>query len=124
MLGKSVESMNSTELEQCYRRAFSLRRNWVSGFPQVRRQLTLVPNSRALAIHVLPGHCNNWIVFLSLTAGRQRVFTLQCWDIGGSAPVCLARREFRQFRGMAINRTARTHIGVIAVLDPEYAIPF
>lgn len=123
MRGKSLESMNSAELEQCYRRAFSLRRNWVSSSPQVHRQLTLVPNSRAIAIHVLPGHWNNWIVCLSLTAGQQRVFTLQCWDIGGSAPICLARRDFKQFRGMGVNRATCTR-RAIAILNPEYEIPF
>lgn len=68
---------------------------------------------------VLPERGNRWIISLSMTPGINRIFNLQCWDIGGITPVCLAVREMKQFRGMTVNRVVCDH-GVLAILNPEY----
>ncbi|KAF9478255.1 hypothetical protein BDN70DRAFT_59801 [Pholiota conissans] len=122
--GKTLDSLSSSELEGCYRRALALRRNWTSTTPTVRRHINIdngVPNSRIIAIVPLPERANRRIVSLSMTPGQHRVFTLQCWDVGGIIPVCLATHEMKQFRGMAVNRVACDH-GDVAVLTLDLEI--
>ncbi|KAF8956938.1 hypothetical protein BDZ97DRAFT_1707518 [Flammula alnicola] len=117
--GKSIDSLTAPELEQCFHRALRLRRNWVSESPTVVKQLNLeaIPDTRIVSIHVVPGHENRWIISLSMSYGQHRIFTLRCWDIGRSHPVCLARRELKQLRGIAMNK-AISDVGILAVLDP------
>ena len=117
--GKSIDELTAKEIETGLRRALKLRRNWTSEAPLISKQFNLgaVPDSRIVSLHVLPGYGHRRL--LSLSFNRSRVFTLQCWDIVASPPVCIARRMFRRLGGMAVNRDCGG-VGVVVVHNPTY----
>jgi hypothetical protein len=119
--GKSYDELTATEMETGLRRALKLRRNWISESPLISKQFNLraIPDSRIVSLHVLPGYGHRRL--LSLSFEQSRVFTLQCWDIAASPPVCIARRAFRRLGGMAVN-ISLTGIGVVAVRNPKYVV--
>ncbi|KIM44443.1 hypothetical protein M413DRAFT_24939 [Hebeloma cylindrosporum] len=119
--GRSYNELTTTEMETCLRRALKLRRNWISESPLISNQFTLagIPDSRIVSLQVLPGHGHRRL--LSLSFEQSRVFTLQCWDIAASPPICIARRAFRRLGGMAVN-VSLAGVGVLAVLTPNFNI--
>ncbi|KAJ3514154.1 hypothetical protein NLJ89_g2535 [Agrocybe chaxingu] len=115
--GRALDSLSAEELEHAFHTALKLRRNWVADSPVIRRAVLVigVPNSRIIALSLLPDESSRRLVSLSSLYGQQGVVVICCWDISSPNPICIARREVRQFGRMAVNWVASCH-GKIAVV--------
>lgn len=94
-----------------------LRRNWTSETPIVERSVTLdaIPQTRIVALHVLPGRGRQFLVSLSMAHAPRR-FIIRCWDLQTSNIACIASREILHFGGMVVNEVASdsAHVAVVS----------
>lgn len=118
--GKLIESLSAKELEISLHRALTLRNNWISASPTLKRRISLnaPPQHRIVSVQFVPGDDHRWLISLSMS--QPRSFVLHCWDLRTST--CIARRDVRHFAGMALNKTASEE-GIIAIMNPQYVQP-
>nr|GAT53489.1 predicted protein [Mycena chlorophos] len=116
--GRSLETLNTAELELCISDALRLYKTWTGPSPQPIRRRTFSTDcpgpSQVVSMHFLPGRGLRWLLSLTLTPSEERTHTIQCWDISGESPRCIARRTLSGLRGFRVN-TDGSHPGVLAV---------
>ncbi|CAA7269253.1 unnamed protein product [Cyclocybe aegerita] len=122
--GRALDTLAAEELEHAFHTALKLRRNWVADSPVIRRAVLVigVPNSRIIALFLLPDESSRRLISLSSLYGQQGVVVICCWDTSSLDPICIARREVRQFGRMAVNRVASSHGKIAVVVGPKLEI--
>ena len=122
--GRSVDLLTAAQLEKYVFEALRLRHNWRTASPRPKRRLEIasVAFSRIVFLQFLPGRGNRWLLSLALNPqdGTERKFTLQCWDLEASPPVCIATKTLLQFGSLIIN-TDDSSTAALAVQSPLYA---
>ncbi|KAF9006204.1 hypothetical protein BDQ17DRAFT_1423891 [Cyathus striatus] len=121
---KEIHLLDACDLERHIFKAIRLRHNWRSPSPRstTQREITSSMGCRTVMLHFTKGSARQYLISLFLnTAGGQRHFIIQCWDLAGNVPLCVASRTFSQgFGGIAFNQCDSKQ--VLAVQCPHLEI--
>ncbi|GLB41614.1 hypothetical protein LshimejAT787_1002140 [Lyophyllum shimeji] len=122
LLGRSLNALSATELEQLARKSLHLRLKWTSRSPLPSNKLVIkcgaLPGCMAPKFEFLPGRGQRYLLSLSKTHSSRPTFILQCWDMKASPLKCTAERTVHRCGWFAMNQIQGGPV-LLAVQSPE-----
>ncbi|KAG6849616.1 hypothetical protein H0H93_006900 [Arthromyces matolae] len=125
-LYQSFDSFQPRELEDLARKTWLLHRNWTSGSPVITKTLSIKLDTKwsqeggpppTFEFFTRQGRQHLLTLSFRSRTPVHPLFDLQCWDIGGSSPRCIAHRHVNY--GWVVVNKSPDSLAELAIQSPD-----